>query len=309
MILKAMVGSDQAGMRLDDGAKALFPNLTKGEIRRIIDWGGCTVAGAMVRVASRTLREREEVCLGVMEPERCVELIYTSADMRYEDAEYLAVNKKAGFNSQRTPYQLKGTVEYAVERYLKSQKVNEPARVIHRLDYGTSGVMFFPKSKRAATHISAMLKVGKVKKIYWALVSGEPEFEEWQVNEPIAKRNKFRYCVAPGGSEARTLFSVLARGRGVTLVEARPLTGRTHQIRVHLAHRGFPVIGDQAYSGISAPRMMLHCHSMAFRAADNREVAATAPADDEFSKTCAEFGITLPDKADGPPTATVRRIS
>jgi len=308
VILKAVVDVGRAGMRLDDGAKALFPGLSKGEIRRIIDWGGCTVAGALVRVASRTLRERDEICLGVMEPGRCIELIYSAADMLYEDGEYLAVNKRSGFNSQRTPYQLKGTVEYAVERYLKSQKLNEPARVIHRLDYGTSGVMFFPKSKRAATHISAMLKAGKVKKVYWALVSGELENDEWQVNEPIAKRNKFRYCVAPGGSEARTLFTVLANAQGAALVEARPLTGRTHQIRVHLAHCGFPVIGDQAYGGISAPRMMLHCRLMTFRAADNREVAAMAPADDEFSRTCVEYGITLPDKADESLAATDRRI-
>jgi RluA family pseudouridine synthase len=309
VILKGVVGAGQAGMRLDDGAKALFPALSKGEIRRIIDWGGCTVAGALVRVASRTLHERDEVCLGVMKPERCIELSYTSSDMLYEDGEYLAVNKRAGFNSQRTPYQLKGTVEYAVDRYLKSQKVNEPARVIHRLDYGTSGVMFFPKTKRAATHISAMLKAGKVNKVYWALVSAEPENEEWQVNAPIAKRNKFRYCVASGGSEARTLFSVLDRGRGATLVEARPMTGRTHQIRVHLAHCGLSVIGDQAYGGLSATRMMLHCHSMAFRAADNREVAAMAPADDEFSRICADYEITLSGNADGLLATPCRRIS
>jgi 23S rRNA-/tRNA-specific pseudouridylate synthase len=73
------------------------------------------------------------------------------------------------------------------------------------------------------------------------------------------------------------------------------LTGRTHQIRVHLVHHGFPIIGDQAYGGSSASRMMLHCRSMAFRAADGREVAATAPVDEEFKKVCGEYGITLAD--------------
>jgi 23S rRNA pseudouridine1911/1915/1917 synthase len=295
MILEAKAGAEQAGMRLDDGAKALFPRLSKGDIRRIIDRGGCTVAGVLVRVASRTLREGDDVALGVMESERFIELSYTQADMLYEDGEYLAVNKAAGVNSQRTPYQLKGTVEYAVDRYLKSRGVNEPARVIHRLDIGTSGVMFFQKSKPAATHISALLKGSKVEKIYWAVVAGNPVDEAWTVNAPIDRLSKFRYGVASTGREAATSFRVVARGNGAALVEARPLTGRTHQIRVHLAHLGFPVVGDQAYGGPPASRMMLHCRSMAFRARDGREVTATAPVDEDFTRDCKDYGIKLAD--------------
>jgi RluA family pseudouridine synthase len=282
-------------MRLDDGAKALFPRLSKGDIRRIIDRGGCTVAGVLVRVASRTLREGDDIALGVMESERFIELSYTPADMLYEDGEYLAVNKAAGVNSQRTPYQLKGTVEYAVDRYLKSRGMNEPARVIHRLDIGTSGVMFFPKSKPAATHISALLKGSKVEKIYWAVVAGNPVDEAWTVNAPIDRLSKFRYGVASTGREAATSFRVVARGNGAALVEARPLTGRTHQIRVHLAHLGFPVIGDQAYGGPPASRMMLHCRSMAFRARNGMQVAATAPVDEDFIRVCGDYGIPLAD--------------
>lgn len=293
MILKAKTGREQAGMRLDDGAKALFPRLSKGDIRRIIDRGGCTVNGVLVRVASRTLREGDDIALGVMEAERFIDLSYAPADMLYEDAEYLAVNKAAGVNSQRTPYQLKGTVEYAVERYLKSRGLNEPARVIHRLDIGTSGVMFFPKSKPAATHISALLKESKVEKVYWALVSGNPEEETWKVDAPIDRLSKFRYGVMNSGRSACTCFRVVARGPGAALVKARPLTGRTHQIRVHLAHTGLPVIGDQAYGGPSASRMMLHCRFMAFCARDGREVTATAPVDEDFRRVCGEYGITL----------------
>ncbi len=293
MILRGFAGPEQAGLRLDDGAKALFPQLSKGEVRRIIDWGGCAVNDVMVRVASRTLREGDELILGVMEAERCVELAYTAADMLYEDRDYLAVNKAAGLNSQRTPYQLKGTVEYAVDRYLKSQGSGEPARVIHRLDRGTSGVMFFPKHKKAATHISYLLKTGGVEKIYWALVPGRPEADTWTVDAPIAKLNKFRYGVALPGREARTEFRVLATGRGATLVEARPLTGRTHQIRVHLVHTGLSIIGDQPYGGLPAPRMMLHCRAMSFKTRDCREVRAEAPVDAAFVAVCAEYGIEV----------------
>ena len=289
MILLARVDAEQSGMRLDDGAKSMFPQLSKGEIRRIIDWGGCNVSQALVRVASRILKEGDEVALGVMEAERCIELAYAKKDLLYEDKDFLAVYKAAGFNSQRTPYQLKGTVEYAVECYMKAIGLKDPSRVVHRLDRGTSGVMFFPKHKQAATLISDLLKNGKVEKTYWALVAGSPDQPEWKVDAPIAKVSKFRYGVALGGKPARTLFRVLGEGAGVTAIEARPLTGRTHQIRVHLASSGFPIIGDESYGGAPAARMMLHCRSMRFTGAKGKIIEALAPTDAEFSAAAPRF--------------------
>ena len=295
MILTATTAPEQAGLRLDEGAALLFPQLSKTRIRKIIDWGGCTVAGVMVRVASRPLRGGEEIILGVMEPERCIELSYSREELLYEDKGYLAVNKAPGLNSQRTPYQLKGTVEYAVTMYMKGLGLADPARVVHRLDRGTSGVMFFPKHKQAATHISWQLKNGGVEKVYWALVAAPPEEEAWRVDAPIAKLNKFRYGVALPGKPAVTLFRILATGKGATLVEARPLTGRTHQIRVHLSHGGLPIIGDASYDGLPAARMMLHCRSMAFRDPKGQEVAATAPVDAAFREICTKYGIEVPE--------------
>jgi 23S rRNA pseudouridine1911/1915/1917 synthase len=284
MILVARVDAEQAGMRLDDGLKAIFPQFSKGEIRRIIDWGGCNLSQALVRVASRTLKEGDEIALGVMDQERCIDLVYAKKDLLYEDKDFLAVYKPEGFNSQRTPYQLKGTVEYAVDCYLKAIGLKDPARVIHRLDRGTSGVMFFPKHKQAATFISQLLKDGKVQKTYWALVSGSPDQPEWSVNAPIDKLSKFRYGVSQGGKPARTLFRVIGEGAGVTASEARPLTGRTHQIRVHLSHGGFPIIGDESYGGIPASRMMLHCRSMRFTGAKGKVIEAVAPLDAAFAE-------------------------
>ena len=293
MILTATVRAGEAGLRLDDAAKALFPELSKTRIRKIIDWGGCMVSGTMVRVASRILREGDEVAIGLLEQERCVEFLLRQDDIIYEDKEYLAVNKPVGINSQRTPYQLKGTMEYAVDVNFKANGNKEPARVIHRLDKGTSGVMFFPKSGKPATHISFLLKTGGVEKVYWALVAASPDEDEWLIDAPIAKLNKFRYGTAYPGKEARTGFRVLVRGAGATLIEARPFTGRTHQIRVHLLHSGFPIIGDTTYGGDPARRMMLHCRSMSFRTRDGRPVAATAPLDEAFTAICASYGIDV----------------
>ena len=128
----------------------------------------------MVRVASRELAVGDEIIVGVMEPERFVDVKLAADDLLYEDHNFLALNKAPGINSQRTPYQFKGTVEYAVGQYLRETGSKEPARVIHRLDRGTSGVMFFPKNKQAATWISDQLKNGRVEKVYWAIVTADP---------------------------------------------------------------------------------------------------------------------------------------
>ena len=293
MILKAVIGPGQAGMRLDDGAKELFPQLSKTRIRKIIDWGGCTIDNAKVRVASRKLREGEEIVIGVIEDENCRELIYTDKDMLHENADCLAVAKEAGVNSQRTPYQLKGTVEFAVEMYMKKAGSQEPARVIHRLDRGTSGVMIFPKNKKYAAYLSTLLKEGRVEKTYLALATGTPQQEEWEIDAPIAKIAKSLYGVATPGKESRTLFRVVSRGTGAALVEATPLTGRTHQIRVHLAHCGLPIVGDAVYGGTPAPRMMLHCRSMAFDAGNGKILRITAPLDEAFIYVCRKFGIEM----------------
>ncbi|HEY5974824.1 MAG TPA: RluA family pseudouridine synthase [Geobacteraceae bacterium] len=293
MILNGTVGTAETGMRLDDGCRALFSQLSKGEIRRIIDLGGCVINQVMVRVASRTLRAGDQIALGVMEAERFVEVSYTAADLLYEDPDILAVNKAAGINSQRTPYQFKGTVEYAVGVYMQETGSRESARVIHRLDRGTSGVMFFPKNKPAATHLGALFKDGLVEKTYWAVVTTVPGQDAWEVDAPIAKLNKFRYGVALPGKEARTCFRVLRTGTGGALVEARPLTGRTHQIRVHLVHSGLPILGDTTYGGAPAPRVMLHCRAMACRGRRGNLVSAVAPPDAAFLETCLAHGIDL----------------
>lgn len=293
MILTAVVDGAQAGMRLDDGLKELFPQLSKTEIRRLLDWGSCTVNMALVRVASRQLKAGDAIALGLIEKERCLDLNYTREEMLYEDRDCLAVNKAAGINSQRTPYQLKGTAEYAVTCYLRSQGVNEEARIVHRLDRGTSGVLFFPKHKKAAGYIAGEFKAGRVEKLYWAVAVGSPATDCWRVNAPIGKLNKFRYGVMTPGKESITEFRVIARGEGVFLVEARPLTGRTHQIRVHLSHSGFPIVGDTAYAGPPAGRIMLHCREMRFRGAAGQPVAAVAEPDDVFQEICSAYGIAI----------------
>lgn len=284
MILRKTVGKEQNNIRLDDAIAALCPGVSKSEARRIIDRGGCTVNVALVRVASRSVKTGDVIEIGVMEAGRFQELQLPPEALLYEDMELIAVNKPAGINSQRTPYQLRGTLEYWVTEYFKAQGSSEPARVVHRLDRGTSGVMLFPKNRQGAGRLSKLFQEGVVNKLYLALVSGRPDQERWTVNAPIGKVASARYGVVEGGKAAITEFRTVASSGEISLVEARPLTGRTHQIRVHLASVGLPILGDATYGGQTAGRMMLHCSVMTFQDLKNESVTVTAPLDGEFAK-------------------------
>lgn len=291
MIIRKTISKEISGRRLDEALPLLCGQVSRSEARRIIDRGGGNLNGVMVRVASRTVRSGDTIEVGVMEPGRFRELVLAPESLLHEDDDLVAVNKPAGVNTQRTPYQLKGTLEYGVSEYFRQQGITEPARVIHRLDRGTSGVMLFPKHKRAAAWPSKRFHDGQVEKCYLALVGGAPHQREWQVDGPIGKVGSARYGILAGGRSALTHFRLLAESSGYALVEARPLTGRTHQIRVHLASCGLPIVGDATYGGEPAARMMLHCASLRFTDGGGREIVAQAPPDGEFRGFMEQRGL------------------
>ncbi|MBC7963307.1 MAG: RluA family pseudouridine synthase [Steroidobacteraceae bacterium] len=284
MILRKTIDNQHNGLRLDDAIATLCSGISKSEARRIIDRGGCALNAAMVRVASRSVKTGDTFEIGVMEAGRFCDLLLPPEALLYEDADLIAVNKPAGINSQRTPYQLKGTLEYWVAEYFKAQGNSEPARVIHRLDRGTSGAMLFPKHKPAAAWLSKCFHDGAVDKRYLALVSGRPEQESWTVDAPIGKIASARYGIVTGGRSAATEFRLLSIFDEFSLVEARPLTGRTHQIRVHLEYGGTPIVGDPTYGNRPAERMMLHCAEMTFLDAKGKELRVNAPLDGVFEE-------------------------
>jgi RluA family pseudouridine synthase len=289
MIRTATVHKDQEGRRLDEAVSLLFEGLSKSEARRIIDRGGCSVNSTMVRVASRSIRAGDVIEVGVMEPGRFRDLLLPPEALLYEDADLIAVNKPSGINSQRTPYQLKGTLEFWVAEHFRKIGINEPARVIHRLDRGTSGVMLFPTHRGSAALLSRRFHDGEVAKCYLAIVCGRPSEERWRVDAPIGKCGPALYGVLPNGKPAMTEFRLVAASACHALLEARPLTGRTHQIRVHLAACGLPVLGDVTYGGEPAQRMMLHCASLAFCNARGEEIRVQAPVDELFEVQAAQF--------------------
>ena len=291
MIRKGTISGENGGRRLDDAVALLFDAISKSEARRIIDRGGCAVNSSMVRVASRTVKAGDIIEVGIMETGRFRELVLLPESLLYEDENLIAVNKPAGVNTQRTPYQLKGTLEYWVSEYFRQQGISEPARVIHRLDRGTSGVMLFPKQKKAAAWLSKRFHDGLVEKRYLALVNGRPERDVWTVDGAIGKIGTSRYGVMPEGRSALTEFSLLVTSGEYSLLEARPLTGRTHQIRVHLESSGLPIVGDSTYGGEPATRMMLHCADLSFKDEHGAEICVKATLDGAFDALMREKGL------------------
>jgi RluA family pseudouridine synthase len=287
MILNRAIADGLAGRRLDD-ALAELANISKTEARRIIDRGGCAVNRTMVRVASRAVKVGDLLTVGLMQAGEFKELLLGPQAIVYQDRDLLAVNKPSGVASQRTPYQLKGTLEYWVAEEFARQGIREPVRVIHRLDRGTSGLMLFPKQRQAAAYLSDLFKLGTIHKRYLALVAGVPAASEWLSDGPIGKVGSARYGIMSEGRTARTLLRCLTIAGGRALIEARPLTGRTHQIRVHLAAAGLPIVGDATYGGAAAPRLMLHCSGLAFTGRDGCPLHVEAPPDANFVALCGD---------------------
>jgi RluA family pseudouridine synthase len=164
--------------------------------------------------------------------------------------------------------------------------------IVHRLDRETSGVMVLARSAQAHRDLNTQFEQREVKKIYHALVNGEPGWEETVCDLPLragAGRRK-RTVAGPGGKPALTRFQVLERFGNAALVEARPETGRTHQVRAHLYALGYPILGDALYTlpdqvGSRINRLMLHAFSLAFRHPSTGEsISFEAPYPADFTK-------------------------
>ncbi len=251
-----VVGAGEA-RRLDQAVAAVCPDLSRGAARRLIAAGWVLLNGARCRVAGRLVRGGDRVRL----EEPADDVAAAALPILFEDESLVAVDKPAGMPSAPTREGAAGTALDVLREQLRRRHGRSvPLWLVHRLDAGTSGVLVFARTRSAAAKLSDLFRRRRVSKVYAAVVSGEMA-GSGRIDLPIEARSG-RAKIAPAGRPAATVWEVVGRQPGRTVVELRPLTGRMHQLRLHLSAVGHPVCGDRSYGGPTAPRLMLHARSL-----------------------------------------------
>lgn len=268
------VSSELAGIRLDRCLAGFLPAISRSRIQAVIRSGGVLLNGAPGK-ASDIVRVDDEI---VWREPAAVECESARAqemplEILFEDEVLAVLNKPAGIVVHPAPGHKDGTLVSGLLHHFGSLSqiggVKRPG-IVHRLDKETSGCLVVAKSDAAHQLLAAQFAGREVSKVYLAVVSGSPRFRSGVVDAPIARhpvhRKKMAVRATVRGRDAVTEYRVLESKGGMSLIECRPRTGRTHQIRVHLKYLGCPVLGDPLYGRRgSFSRHMLHAWKLEFR--------------------------------------------
>ena len=248
--LAAIVPRDAAGQRLDQVLATLFPDYSRSRLQQWIRAGYVTVDGRSLRTRAR-VRGGESIAVdAVMEVETSWEGEAICLDILYEDDAILVVNKPPGLVVHPGAGNPGGTLVNALLHYSPELVKVPRAGVVHRLDKDTSGLLVVARTLAAHSSLVAQLQARTVTREYLAIVVGAMTAGA-SVKTPIGRHptERTRMAVVLGGKEAVTHYRVLERFRHHTYVRVNLETGRTHQIRVHMAHLHHPLVGDPTYGG------------------------------------------------------------
>ena len=267
--------------RLDLFLSGHTSGLSRAGVQRLIENGAVTVNGRRPK-PSLKIRPGDQIVWDTPKPTPLeIEGEAIPLDVLFEDGSLLVLNKPAGIVVHPAPGHWRGTLVNALLHHLKDGGLSgiggrERPGLVHRLDKGTSGVMAIAKTDAAHRGLSKQFKDHTIRRVYLALIAGTVKGTKGRVELPIGRDTKNRQKISTRTSsprEAVTEFQVLERfGKTATLVEVHPQTGRTHQIRVHLASVGHPVLGDETYGGRKVcladdhpiERPMLHARTLGF---------------------------------------------
>jgi len=287
-----------SGVRLDKFVSEQAPDLSRTRAHQLITEGNVSVNDRCEK-ASYKLTAGDIVLVTIPPPvpsHLAAENI--PVPVIYEDEDILVVDKPAGLTVHPAPGNEKGTLVNALLSHLSgvSAEGGRPG-IVHRLDKDTSGIMVIAKNPTALAELSGQFKRHEVKKVYLALVKGRLKPEEGIIEAHIGRdtgdRKKMAIAAESRGREARTGYKVREYRRGYTFLEVMPETGRTHQIRVHLAAIGYPVAGDATYGMKSQllSRQFLHAHRLGFRHPATGEYKEfTSPLPPDLEQALKEIG-------------------
>ena len=328
-----MTSLPDGSLRIVRRLAALHPGETPSRLKRAVLDGQVTVNGTVADDPGRVVTEADAVA---WDPNRKVRRhVDTSLTVLHEDADSIAVVKPAGLLTHPTEAKEKDTLLSRVSAYVARREKGRPyVSVVHRLDKETSGVLVFARSRKGLVTLQAQLKSHAMDRTYLAVVEGDLRGDhgtfDWAIVEEEGERRKHVARDGEVGQQAVTTWRIVERLGVATLVEARLKTGRTHQIRIHFAHAGHPLVGDAVYRHPSRPpfplafrRQALHAGRLGWEAPSGEKVAVSAPPPKDFEdllaalrKRASHPGGTVParvapsaerTKAAGAPREELRR--
>jgi 23S rRNA pseudouridine1911/1915/1917 synthase len=263
--------SPSTDSRLDKYLARVLPHLSRAYLQKLIERGYVLVNGDITK-ASQRLNESDRITVELppLADNPLAEPIPLA--IIYEDQDILVIDKPAGLTVHPAPGHLSHTLVNAILAHSPGlARCSEPIRpgIVHRLDKDTSGLIVIAKNDAAREYIAAQFKSHTVTKGYLVLVKGRLSPEQGRIEAPIGRdpHRRQRMAIVEAGKQATTRYQIRRHLDGYTLVEVTPVTGRTHQIRVHLAAIGYPVVGDLTY-GIKSEhldRQFVHAYLLGFR--------------------------------------------
>jgi 23S rRNA pseudouridine1911/1915/1917 synthase len=284
------VPDDLAGSRLDRCIAALHADWSRSRVRRLIDDGRVLLNGEPAR-PSAEVGTGDRIVVDEPPPQPLeVEPEEIPLDIIHEDEHLLVVNKPAGLVIHPASGNWSGTLVNALLQHctdLSGIGGAERPGIVHRLDKDTSGLMVVAKSERAHLGLSLAFRRRDVEKTYTGVCYGIPKDTEGVIDAPIDRhpRERHHMAVVQEGRQARTLYRVDERMHGTAVLCCRPITGRTHQIRVHLAHIAHALVGDPLYAGrqwrnLADARHQKACRDFPRQALHATRLVFTHPASD-----------------------------
>ena len=287
-----------AGIRIDKFLASAIPDKSRSHYQKAIDNGLVLVNGKTVKSKYQT-RLGDEIVISI-EPVKEIDILPEDIpiDILYEDNDVIVINKPKGMVVHPAPGHYSGTLVNALMFHCKDSLsgINGEIRpgIVHRIDMNTTGSLLVCKNDKAHNDIAAQIKVHSVNRIYKGIVIGNFKEEEGTIDAPIGRNPKDRkkMAVVPNGREAVTHFTVLEQFKGYSYVQFKLETGRTHQIRVHMAHIGHPLLGDDVYGKPvkNLEGQTLHAQTLGFKQPTTGEyVEVNAPLPSYFEELLNKY--------------------